>query len=61
LRIKEKFKIIREIENGKKKTGMCQEFGPINSMIQMIWENRTRIISAVEQNKPRIKQLQMPK
>ena len=48
--------MIQEIENGKKKTYMCQEFGLINSMMQMIWKNRNRSISGVEQNGPRIKQ-----
>jgi len=56
LRAEEKLKMIQEIENGKKKTDMCQEFGLINSTIKMIWKNKNRIISAVEWNGPRIKQ-----
>jgi hypothetical protein len=36
LGVKEKFKVIREIVNGKKKDDMCQEFGLVNSTIQMI-------------------------
>ena len=27
---------------------MCLEFGPVNSTIQTIWENRNKIISAFE-------------
>jgi hypothetical protein len=52
----------RKIENDtrnrkwKKKTDICQEFGLVNSMMKMIWKNRIRIISAVEQNGPGIKQ-----
>jgi hypothetical protein len=60
LRVKEKFKMIHEIENGKKKTGMCQEFGLINSVIQIIWKNRNRIISGVAWNGQRIKQFRKP-
>jgi transposase-like protein len=48
LSVKVKVKVIRQIENGKKKSDVCQEFGLINSMIQMISKNRTRIISAFE-------------
>jgi hypothetical protein len=44
-----KVKMIREIENVKKKADMCQEFYLINSMIQMIWKNRTKIIGAFVQ------------
>jgi len=61
LRVKEKFEMIQEVINGKKRTDMCQEFGVINSMIQIIWKNRNRIISGVERTGPRIKQLRMPK
>jgi hypothetical protein len=59
LRVKEKFEMIQETENGKKRTDICQEFGVINSMIQIIWKNRNRIISDVEQTGLRIKQFQM--
>ena len=44
-----KVKAIREIENGKKKAGVCREFGLLNSTIQAIWKNSTKIISAFEQ------------
>ena len=27
---------------------MCWEFGPVNSIIQTIWKNRTKIIGAFE-------------
>jgi hypothetical protein len=60
LRVKEKFKMIQEIENGKKKTDVCQEIGLINSVIQIIWKNRNRIISGVARNGPRIKQFRKP-
>jgi transposase-like protein len=33
---REKFKVIREIANGKKKADVCREFGLVNSTIQMI-------------------------
>jgi hypothetical protein len=32
----------------KKKADVCPEFGLVNSTIQTIWKNRTRIISAFE-------------
>jgi len=34
----------------KKKTGVRWEYGLVNSTIQTIWKNRTKIISAFEQN-----------
>jgi transposase-like protein len=55
LSVEEKVKVIREIENGKKNTDVCREFGLINSTTQTIWKNRTKIISAFEQNGSRIK------
>jgi transposase-like protein len=55
LSVEEKFKVIREIENGKKKADVCREFGLINSTTQTIWKNRTKIISAFAQNGSRIK------
>jgi CENP-B N-terminal DNA-binding domain. len=33
-----KVKVIRQIENGKKKTDTCWEFGLVNSTIQRIWK-----------------------
>jgi hypothetical protein len=31
--------VIREIENGKRKADTCEEFGLINSMMQIICKN----------------------
>ena len=39
----------------KKKANVCREFGFVNSTIQTIRKNRTRIIGAFEQNGSRIK------
>jgi hypothetical protein len=47
----EEVKVIRRIENGKRKADMCI----VNSTLQKIWKIRTKIISAVEQNGWRIK------
>jgi hypothetical protein len=41
-------------KNGKKKADVCWEFGLVNYMIQMIWKNRTKIISVFEHNRLRI-------
>jgi transposase-like protein len=57
---KKKLKVIREIENGKKKADICREFGLVNSKIQTNWKNRTKIISAFEQNGLRTKRLRKP-
>jgi hypothetical protein len=55
LSIEGKLSVIREIENGrKKKADMCQEFGLLNSMIQIFCKNRTKITSAFEWNGSRI-------
>jgi hypothetical protein len=32
----------------KNETGMCQEFCLLNSKIQTIWKDRTKIVSAFE-------------
>jgi hypothetical protein len=51
--------VVREIEKrpgGGNKADMRQEFGLVNSMIQIIWKNRTKIISMFEQNRSGIKQ-----
>jgi len=48
------------IRKQKKKVYKGSEFGLINSMIQTIWKNRTKIISAFEWNGSRIKRFQMP-
>jgi hypothetical protein len=42
-------------EGRKKKADMGCEFGLINSMTQMIWKNRNKIITAFEWNGLRIK------
>jgi hypothetical protein len=55
LSVKEKVKVIQEIESGKKKADVCWEFGLISSTAQTIWTNRTKIIIAFEQNCWRIK------
>ena len=44
----------------KKKDGVCRELGIVNSTIQTNWKNRTRIISAFEQNGSRIKRFRKP-
>jgi hypothetical protein len=38
----------------KKKADLCQGFGLVNSTIQMIWKNRTKIISVFERKRLRI-------
>ena len=53
--VEEKFKLIQETENGKKKADMCKEFGFINSTIQTMWKNRTTVISVFEKEGLRIK------
>jgi hypothetical protein len=42
-----KFKVIPGTEYGKKKAGVCWKVGLVNSTIQKICKNRTRIISAL--------------
>jgi len=37
----EKVKLSQEIENSVKKADMCQEFGLVNSTMNIIWMNRT--------------------
>ena len=48
------------IRKQKKKVDMGCKFGLINSMIQTIWKNRSKIISAFEWNVSRIKWFRMP-
>jgi hypothetical protein len=55
LSVEEKVNMIQNAENGKTKANVCWEFGLINSTIQLIWKNRTKVISAFEQNGPGIK------
>jgi len=40
--------VTRQTDNGKDKANMCREFSLVNSTVQKIWKNRTRIISAFE-------------
>jgi len=51
---------MQELWNGREKADVCQEFGLINSMIPMMWKNRTTIISVSQKKKSRIKQFQKP-
>jgi hypothetical protein len=44
----------------KKKADVCWKFGLVNSTIQEICKNRTKIISAFEQNGPRIERFRKP-
>ena len=55
LSIKGKVKVIWKTENWRKKADLCREFGLVNSIIQMICENRAIIISGFEWNELRIK------
>jgi hypothetical protein len=50
LSIEEKYALFTEIENAKKNTGVRWKYGLANSTIQTIWKNRSKIISAFEQN-----------
>jgi hypothetical protein len=59
LSVEEQVKVIRKIENGKRRKPTW-EFVLINSMIQTIWKNRTKIISACEQNGSRKKRFRKP-
>lgn len=55
-----KSKVMRQIENGKKKTDKCWEFGLVNSTIQKMCKNRTKMCNAFEENRWRIKRFQEP-
>ena len=39
----------------KNEAGLCRDFDLVNSKIQKIWKNRTKIASAFERNGSRIK------
>jgi hypothetical protein len=54
LSVEEKFKLAREIENGRKKADLCGAYGFVNNTTKNIWKNRTKIISVIEQNGSRI-------
>jgi len=45
-----KAKVVWHTENGKIKSDMWQGFGLVNTVVQMIWKNRTKVICAFEQN-----------
>jgi len=60
LSVEGKVKAIRQIEKWKKKSDFVRKFGPVNSTIETIWKNRTKIISAFEQNGSRIKRFREP-
>lgn len=60
LSVEEKFKVITAIENGKKKAGVCREFGLVNSTVQTIWSNREKILSAFEECSLQCKRLRKP-
>jgi hypothetical protein len=42
--------MIQQIEKDKKKVDVYLELVLVNSIIQKIWTNRTKIISVLEQN-----------
>ena len=52
---------IREVENRKKhKDDLSREFGLVNSMIQKIWEKKTKIITVFERNGYKIQRFLKP-
>jgi hypothetical protein len=53
-------KVIRETENGKKKTNVCRGFSSAGYTIPTSWKNKTKIISAFEQNVSGIKRFREP-
>lgn len=55
LSVEEKVKLIRLMENGRKKADTCGLFGFTNSTIKYICKNRTKIVSTFEHNGWRIK------
>ena len=53
--------VTREIDNGGwGGADVCQECDVVNSTNQRIWKNKTKIISAFEQNGSRIKRFRKP-
>jgi hypothetical protein len=60
LGVEGKGKVIRKIQNGEKKAGVCREFGLVNSAIERIYQNTTKIFSVFEQNGSRIKRFWKP-
>jgi len=55
-----KGKVIREIENWKKKAVLCREFGLVSSTIQTIWKKGAKIISVLDQSGVRTKRIRKP-
>jgi len=53
LSVEGKFKMTREIGNGKKIILTYREFGLDNYSIQMIWKKRAKIISSLEWSRQR--------
>jgi hypothetical protein len=53
-------KVIRQIENGKKKDDVCQEFGLINDPNDLKITKQNKITSIFDHKVSRIKQFQMP-
>jgi len=45
--MKGKGTVIQQVKNGKKKYDVCQEFGIVNSTIDMVWKNRRKIIKCI--------------
>jgi hypothetical protein len=60
LSVEGKVKVTRQMGNGKKKADVFREFGLVNSTIRAICKNRTKIISAFDQNGSRVKPLPKP-
>lgn len=55
-----KVKVIWQTENGRKRADLYREFVVVNSVIQKIWKNRTKIIRAFEQNGSRLMRFRKP-
>jgi polysaccharide pyruvyl transferase WcaK-like protein len=48
LSVEENFKMTLQIENEKKKTYAYRKFGLVNSTMQMIWKNITKLLEQIE-------------
>jgi len=59
LSVEENLKWLEKYKMGGE-AGMCQELGLWNSRNQIIWKNRTKIISMFEQSRSGIKQFWKP-
>jgi len=61
LSVEGKSEVMWEIEKGTKYTAdVCLKFGLVNSTIQKICKNRTKILSEFEQNGSRVKRFRTP-